>query len=120
MSKHMKRLTTPVNIPVPRKENVWITKPSPGPHPVQKSAALATILRDMLKVCDTAREARRIIGQRKVLVDGRPATDLVVRLEDEAGNTATGRPEHVVVHFHGTPPPGSGALAEALRKAGLS
>ena len=33
------------------------------------------IIRDMLKVCDTAREARRIIGQRKILVDGRPATD---------------------------------------------
>lgn len=75
MSKHMKRLTTPVNIPVSRKENVWITRPAPGPHGIRESAALVTVLRDLLGICDTAREARRIIGQRKILVDGKPATD---------------------------------------------
>jgi len=30
------------------------------------------VLRDMLKLCDTAREAKRIIGNREVLVDGKP------------------------------------------------
>lgn len=37
---------------------------------------MAVILRDMLKVCDTAREARHILNNRKVLVDGRVVTDV--------------------------------------------
>jgi len=36
---------------------------------------LALILRDMLKVCDNAREAKEIINSRKVLIDGRIVTD---------------------------------------------
>jgi small subunit ribosomal protein S4e len=36
---------------------------------------LGLILRDMLHVCDTAREARHILNTRKVLVDGRVVTD---------------------------------------------
>ncbi len=75
MSKHMKRLTTPTSVPVSRKKHVWIARPSAGPHSIQQSAALVVILRDMIKCCDTAREARRIIGQRKILIDGKPATN---------------------------------------------
>jgi small subunit ribosomal protein S4e len=36
---------------------------------------LGSILRDMLKVCDTAREARRILNGRGIRVDGRVITD---------------------------------------------
>ncbi|MCK5038252.1 MAG: 30S ribosomal protein S4e [Thermoplasmata archaeon] len=75
MSKHMKRLTTPTIIPVPRKGIVWIAKASPGAHPIQRSVPIVVLLRDMLKICDTSREARRIIGQRKILIDGKPARD---------------------------------------------
>lgn len=75
MSKHMKRLTIPTTVPVPRKSHVWITRPSPGPHSIRKSVSLLVILRDMIKCCDTAREARRIVGQRKILVDGKPISD---------------------------------------------
>jgi small subunit ribosomal protein S4e len=32
----------------------------------------AVVLRDILKVCDTAKEAKRIIGNREILVDGQP------------------------------------------------
>ncbi len=75
MSKHMKRLTTPTIIPVPRKGIVWIAKASPGAHPIQRSVPLVVLLRDMIKCCDTSREARRIIGERKILIDGKPARD---------------------------------------------
>ena len=73
MSKHMKRLTTPTIIPVPRKGIVWIAKSSPGAHSTKRSVPMVVLLRDMLGYCDTSREARRIIGQRKVLIDGQPA-----------------------------------------------
>jgi len=36
---------------------------------------LGLILRDQLRVCDTAREARHILNGRHVLIDGRPITD---------------------------------------------
>ena len=75
MSKHMKRLTAPTSWPVSRKSHVWVTKPSPGPHPINRSMSLLVVIRDLANYCDTAREARRIIGQRKVLVDGRVATN---------------------------------------------
>ena len=84
MSKHMKRLTAPTSWPVSRKNKVWVTKPAPGPHPVQESMPLLVIVRDLAGYCDTAREARRIIGQRKIHVDGRPASDykMPVGLQD--------------------------------------
>ena len=75
MSKHMKRLTAPRSWPISRKSNVWVTRPNAGPHPLRRSMPLLVVIRDLAGYCDTAREARSIIGGRKVLVDGRVATD---------------------------------------------
>ncbi len=74
MSKHMKRLTAPTSWPVSRKKHVWVTKQTPGAHAIDRSMPLLVLLRDLAGYCDTAREARRIIGERKVLVDGKVAT----------------------------------------------
>jgi len=71
----MKRLTAPRTWPVPRKTSKWIAKPSPGPHPVEQSLPVIIVLRDMLHHCDTAQEAKQIIGGRNILVDGRIVTD---------------------------------------------
>lgn len=71
MKRSMKRLTAPRSWPVPRKTSVWVKKPSPGPHPTERCMPLVGVARDMLKICDSANEARRIIGNREVLVDGR-------------------------------------------------
>ena len=72
MSAQMKRLAAPRSWPLKRKITVWVTKQSPGPHAIDKSMPAAILLRDMLKVCDTAKEAKRIIGNREILVDGKP------------------------------------------------
>ncbi|MCL2712111.1 MAG: 30S ribosomal protein S4e [Methanomassiliicoccaceae archaeon] len=72
MSTQMKRLAAPRSWPLKRKLNVWVTKQSPGPHAVERSLPAAVVLRDMLKVCDTAKEAKRIIGNREILIDGKP------------------------------------------------
>jgi small subunit ribosomal protein S4e len=68
----MKRLTAPRSWPLKRKITVWVTKQSPGPHAIENSMPAAIVLRDILKVCDTAKEAKRIIGNREILVDGKP------------------------------------------------
>ena len=72
MSTQMKRLTAPRSWPLRRKIAVWVTKQSPGPHAIDKSIPVAVVLRDILKVCDTAKEAKRIIGNREILIDGKP------------------------------------------------
>jgi len=75
VKKHLKRLPAPRSWSIPRKTHFWIVRPSPGPHGIGESVPLGSILRDMLKVCDTAREARHILNNRGVLVDGRAVTD---------------------------------------------
>jgi len=71
MSDHMKRLAAPRSWAIPRKTHVWAVKQSPGAHSVEHSMPAAMVLRDMMKVCDTAREAGRIIGNREMFVDGK-------------------------------------------------
>ena len=75
MKKHLKRLPAPRSWTLSRKTDFWVAKPSPGPHPIAGSVPIGLILRDMLKVCDTAREARHILNNRHVLVDGRAVTE---------------------------------------------
>ncbi len=75
MKKHLKRLPAPRSWTIPRKTDFWVVKPSAGPHPIDASVPLGLILRDMLKVCASAREARHILNDRGVLVDGRAVTD---------------------------------------------
>ncbi|MES2153884.1 MAG: 30S ribosomal protein S4e [bacterium] len=71
MSKHLKRLASPRSWAIPRKTNVYTTKPRPGAHPIERALPLATIVRDVLQLTTTGREARRVIGAGEVMVDGR-------------------------------------------------
>ena len=75
MSKHLKRITTPRSWSIGRKAHFWATKPEPGPHSLEGSVPLVMVLRDYLHVCDTAREARRILGSGEVLLDQRVVRD---------------------------------------------
>jgi len=75
MSKHMKRLAAPRSWSIPRKTNVYTTKPRPGAHPVERAMPLGTLLRDHLRLVATGREAARVIGAGEVLVDGRIVKD---------------------------------------------
>lgn len=69
--KHLKRKPAPKHWPIPRKRFVWAVKPKPGPHPISRCLPLTLILRDILGLAQTRREAKKIISQGKVLVDGR-------------------------------------------------
>ncbi|NPA86205.1 MAG: 30S ribosomal protein S4e [bacterium] len=73
--RHLKRLAAPVIFPVPRKTHVWVVRSQPGPHPLDRSVPLLLVVRDVLGYAKTAREARRIIAQGEILVDGRPRKD---------------------------------------------
>lgn len=70
MSKHLKRLNAPRVVRIHRKERTWTVRPSPGPHPLEKSISLGIIVRDYLNLTDTQREAKTVISNGEILVDG--------------------------------------------------
>ncbi len=75
MGMHQKRLSAPRTWRIPRKSGGrWVVKPSPGPHN-KFAIPLLILVRDYLKLADTAREARRIIAAGEILVDGVPRKD---------------------------------------------
>ena len=67
----LKRKPAPRFWPIHRKEDPWVVKPSTGPHSLQNCLSLTLILRDMLGVAETRKEAQTILHQGKVLVDGK-------------------------------------------------
>jgi small subunit ribosomal protein S4e len=67
----LKRKPAPGFWPVHRKEAVWIVRPSSGPHSLEKCLPLSLVLRDILEVAETRKEAKKIITQGKVYVDGK-------------------------------------------------
>ncbi|MEM3696663.1 MAG: 30S ribosomal protein S4e [Candidatus Bathyarchaeia archaeon] len=76
-STGLKRKPAPRFWPIHRKEFVWVVKPSPGPHSLESCLPLAIILRDILGFAKTRKEAKTIVSQGKIHVDGN------VRREDD-------------------------------------
>jgi len=70
MSKHLKRLNAPRTLQLHRKEETWTVKTSPGPHPLKKSIPLGLIIRNYLELVDTLGEAKTVITNGEILVDG--------------------------------------------------
>ncbi len=69
--KHLKRKPAPRFWPIHRKEFVWVVKPKPGPHPISRCIPLTLIVREMLGFAKTGKEAKTIISQGKIEVDGK-------------------------------------------------
>ena len=76
MKKHMKRLAAPRTWRLERKVQAWTAKPSPGPHPIERSVPIVSVLRTYLHNADNWREASAILNGRKVRVDGRIVSNL--------------------------------------------
>ncbi|MBI1972563.1 30S ribosomal protein S4e [Candidatus Woesearchaeota archaeon] len=72
---HIKRLSAPKSWKLHRKEQTFTIKPSPGPQKHEHALALAVVLRDMLKKVRTTRECKKILGGRKVFVNGKVRKD---------------------------------------------
>ena len=71
MSKHLKRLAAPRVLRIPRKERALTIRAAPGPHPLEQAIPLGLLIREYLGLCDTYKEARKIISNGDILVDSR-------------------------------------------------
>jgi len=74
--KRLKRMKAPAFWPIPRKKHLWTAKPSPGPHKLDRCLTLLLVIRDILGLASTYKEAKIILAERKVKVDGKSRRDL--------------------------------------------
>jgi small subunit ribosomal protein S4e len=70
-TRHLKRHQSPNFWPIHRKTGKWAIRTSSGPHTLNGSIPLTVLLRNELKYAKTAKEAKIIIKNGKVLVDGK-------------------------------------------------
>lgn len=68
----IKRLAHPL---AKAKKKAKYTVAPRGPHPLERSIALATLLRDYLGVVESYKEAKKVIKKGEILVDGRVIKD---------------------------------------------
>jgi small subunit ribosomal protein S4e len=74
-TRSSKRLNTPKFLQIKRKHGKFFMAPSPGPHPSRFCLPLLHIVRDLLKIVDNHREAKKLIGLGKFKVDGKIVKD---------------------------------------------
>lgn len=74
--KTQKRLNTPGFLQIKKKHGKFFVKSRPGPHPSRFSLPLLHIVRDLLKIVDNFKEAKKLIGQGYFKVDGRIIKDV--------------------------------------------
>ncbi|KAF5416173.1 MAG: 30S ribosomal protein S4e [Candidatus Methanogaster sp.] len=55
---------------IQRKTHKWAVKASPGPHSRLKSIPLLLVLRDVMKLANSSREAKKILHDGNISVDG--------------------------------------------------
>lgn len=103
MSLHLKRLASPRAWLIPKKKHTWVPKPLPGPHAKSGSIPVVIALRDYLGVCRTSAEAKRIVANRDLLIDGKPARSIkqVVGFMDVLTLKSSGDSYRVFYDRHG-------------------
>jgi small subunit ribosomal protein S4e len=74
MSDHLKRLRAPDSWHIPKKTNKFITKTAAGPHNAN-AMPVAVWLRDHMGFALNLKEVKQILGQRDVIINGRPCRD---------------------------------------------
>ena len=70
----MKRQLLPLQSAVPRKGSRWVKKSSPGKHKASESLSLLALLRDRLSLVESARQAKKLLQDGMVLLDGLKVT----------------------------------------------
>ena len=75
MATHQKRIAAPISWPITRKTDHWVVGVNPGAHSTQTGIPLLVVVRDILKIANNAREAKRIINEKNICIDGVVRTD---------------------------------------------
>ena len=76
MSSHLKRHSMPTSWPIQRKVITFVSKPNPGSYNRKYVASVLILLRDVLGVAKNTKEAKFIVHNQEVLVNGKKVTDI--------------------------------------------
>jgi small subunit ribosomal protein S4e len=100
-SLKVKRATVPAFWQIARKDKRFVVRTSPGPHPKSYSYPLLVVLRDILGLARTRREALSVLNDGKIKVDGRvvKSESFPVGLMDVINLTDVGRSYRMVPSF---------------------
>jgi len=96
-----KRSAAPAFWQISRKDKRFVVRTSPGPHPKNYSYPLLVVLRDILGLARTRREALSVLNEGKVSVDGRvvKAESFPIGLMDVIDFPDVGRSYRMVPRF---------------------
>ncbi|MBN2111525.1 30S ribosomal protein S4e [Candidatus Woesearchaeota archaeon] len=72
---HLKRYAIPSTWDIKKKGLVFVTRPKPGSHSRPLSLPLGVVLKNLLKCVKTTNEAKKLLYNNEVLVDGRRVKD---------------------------------------------
>ncbi len=75
MGRHHRRVAAPVSWPIGKKTHAWVVGANAGSHSMHTGIPLLIVVRDMLKLATNSREAKAIITEGNILVDGIPRKD---------------------------------------------
>jgi len=102
MARHLKRIAAPISWPITRKTQHWVVGANAGAHSMETGIPLLIVVRDILKVANNAREARKIINEKNICIDGVPRTDYkhMVGLFDIVSMPATNEYYRVLLDKH--------------------
>ncbi|MDP2767540.1 MAG: 30S ribosomal protein S4e [Candidatus Methanoperedens sp.] len=75
MGRHEKRVAAPTSWPITRKTHHWVVGANAGSHSKETGIPLLVVVRDMLKLANNSREAKRIINEGTIFVDGKARSD---------------------------------------------
>lgn len=102
-SSGLKRKPAPKFWPIHRKEFVWVVKPADGPHSLWGCVPLAVVIRDELGFAKTRKEAKTIVSQGKIHVNGeiRKEDDFPVGLMDVISIHDIGKNYRVLPSYKG-------------------
>ncbi len=118
-TKHIKRIAASKAIPLnDKKLNAHLLRAHPGPHNGDSSMALGVLLRDVLRVVKTSKEAKDILNARAVTVDGTVRTEIKfpVGLMDTVGIAHTGAHYRISVDHKGRLTPVEISKADSEKK----
>jgi small subunit ribosomal protein S4e len=74
--KHLKRLAAPSHWMLDKLSGCFAPRPTTGPHKLRECLPLVVFLRNRLKYASSHDEAKKIVKQRLIKVDGKVRTDL--------------------------------------------
>ncbi len=75
VKKHLSRHKAPKVWPISTKERRWIARPLPGPHKLKNCITLNLLLKNIMKQAKTTRDVKKILNDKKILIDNKPRKD---------------------------------------------